>query len=499
MPKQQIQTISELTSSLVTNLRQTVQAPTIHAYKPMDSQRDFHKSNKIGRLYIGGNRSGKTVGGATETVMRLTGKHPYQDVPQPPVKLRAVGVDFDQGVEKILKPEIAKWLPPSELINGSWEDSYSKSLRTLTIANGSFLEFMSCDQDEQKFAGTSRHAVWFDEEPPENIFNECLLRLVDTGGCYYITVTPLQDMSWTFDRLYTPWKNKKNLSIDVFEVDTADNIYIDMDVMDTLLQGMSDNEIETRKTGSYISHTGLVYKDSFHAENVLTEDILETDRWNTILRKWGHFEMMDHGLTNPTAWLFGAYDEEGRIIIYDEYYQRGKLVMENAAAILERRKFLRTQPQYCVGDPSIANKDPITGTSIHTEYAEHGIYIGLGLNNVDGGIMRVAHRFRRELTFISPRCEWLLWELQRYRWAKFASSKIAARNNAKETPLKKDDHLLDALRYGIVSRPQLPEEFDMPVGNILGVSEVASDFDPTFLIRNQVYSGALDECLGSEW
>lgn len=499
MAKPLIPSVGELTNQLVAGLRNTVQAPTIYAYEPMPHQLEFHSSTKMGRLYIGGNRSGKTTGGGAETVMRLTGNHPYQDVPRPPVRGRAVGVDFDQGVEKILIPQIQKWLPPSELIMGSWEESYSKSLHTLTLANGSFLEFMSYDQAVTKFSGTSRHFVWFDEEPPEDIFNECLLRLVDVGGCYYITVTPLEEMSWTYDRLYEPWKNKTRQTIDVFEVDTADNIHINMDVMDELLEGMSEAEIETRKTGSFITHTGLVYKEAFTSENVLDEDILETDRWNTIHRKWGHFEMLDHGYTNPTAVLWGAYDDEGRIIIYDEYYERKKLVMENAANILERRQSLRIVPHYTVGDPSIANTDPITGTSIHTEYAEHGVFIGLGNNNVAGGIARVAHRFKKKLLFISPRCTNFLWEIQRYRWARFASSKIAVRNNNKETPVKKDDHLLDALRYGVVSRPQLPDEIDMPVGNILGAPETASDFDPSFLIRKPASVGVQDEYLGSEW
>ena len=41
---------------------------------------------------------------------------------------------------------------------------------------------MSSDQDLQKFAGTSRHFVHFDEEPPEPVYEECRARLVDTNG-----------------------------------------------------------------------------------------------------------------------------------------------------------------------------------------------------------------------------------------------------------------------------------------------------------------------------
>jgi hypothetical protein len=72
------------------------------------------------------------------------------------------------------------------------------------------------------------------------------------------------------------------------------------------------------------------------------------------------------------------------------------------------------------------------------------------------------------MLFITRRCENTLKELSNYRWDRFASSKIEARRNKKEVPLKKNDHCLDALRYGIMSRPVLEgEEYDGPVGNIL--------------------------------
>jgi len=70
-----------------------------------------------------------------------------------------------QGIEKIILPELAKWIPPSDLIKQSWEESYNRGLRTLTLANGSFVEMMTYEMELEKFAGTSRHFIHFDEEP----------------------------------------------------------------------------------------------------------------------------------------------------------------------------------------------------------------------------------------------------------------------------------------------------------------------------------------------
>src|SRR4030095_13273821 len=181
--------------------RQAV-SPNLYAYVPHEKQRLFHQSTKHTKLYIGGNRSGKTTGGVTEDIFWAIGKHPFRKVPDTPTRGRVVAVDFIQGVEKIILPEFGRWVPPSYLINGSWEDSYNKQLRTLELTNGSFIEFMSYDQDLEKFSGTSRHYVHYDEEPPKHIFNECQARLIDTDGSCWLTMTPVEGMTWVFEDLF---------------------------------------------------------------------------------------------------------------------------------------------------------------------------------------------------------------------------------------------------------------------------------------------------------
>lgn len=500
--KPQIQSPQELLLQFSQALRNTATAPTIVAYKPLPHQEKFHNSTAKGKLFIGGNRSGKTVGGGAETVKWLTGRHDRKDIPKPPVRGRAIGVDFIDGIDKIIIPEIKKWLPPSYLKNSSWEDSYNSKTRTLNLTNGSFLEFMSYEQLVEKFAGTSRHFVWFDEEPPEDVFNENMLRLADVDGSWWITMTPLIEMSWTFDRLYEPWTQGTRGYVDVFEVGTQENTYVTASALERVLYGISKEEREARLKGTYIKHTGLVYKGSFKPDVNILEDIIASDYWPLYHRKWGHFCMLDHGYRNPTAILFACYDPEGRIVIYDEIYQSEKLISENADDYLRKLEQLKINPEYIVGDPTIASTDPITGTSIHIEYAEKGVHISLGNNDVRGGIARVQHRFAENLLFVTRRCEKLLWEINRYRWDKYASAKIATRRSNKETPVKKDDHALDALRYGIVSRPALKGEIDMPVGNVLNLPTALRNPDIDWIKMTQDHSfneSMYDEQLGTNW
>src|SRR5215831_19330976 len=459
-------------TALTTGLRQAAVRPTIYGYRPMEKQISFHSSGAKGRLFLGGNRSGKTVGGATEACMWLMGKHKYLRTPPPPVRGRCVSVDFVNGVEKIVRPEIAKWMPLSELRGGSWETAYDKELRTLYLENGSFIEFMSYDQQLDKFAGTSRHFVWFDEEPPHSIFNECLLRLVDTGGHWWITMTPVNGMTWVYDTIYIAART--NPTLYVVETGIDDNINLSVSEIDQVISLMPTEEKEARRFGKFMAIGGLIYKD-FNMDCVLPP-VVDSVYWPNMQKEWQNFRMMDHGFNNPTAWLFGCADTDGRIMIYDEIYVDHLVVKDVARLVHLKQRDLGIQSAYSVGDPSIINSDPITGTSVHIEYANCGVNIAPGNNDVDAGINLVAQRLREKLLFVTRNCENTIKEFSKYRWATWATAKTRDDKNAKEEPHKKDDHAMDALRYGVASRPvmegkvlersPIPETFPASVARI---------------------------------
>ena len=110
--------IDKMLATVASGLNASVKKPNIHGYQPHDKQIMFHSSHKKGRQYVGGNRSGKTTGGIAEDIFWLTGTHPYRRTPEPPVIGRICTVDFKNGVDKIILPNLRQWLPPSALING---------------------------------------------------------------------------------------------------------------------------------------------------------------------------------------------------------------------------------------------------------------------------------------------------------------------------------------------------------------------------------------------
>ncbi len=59
----------------------------------------------------------------------------------------------------------------------------------------SLLGFKSYDQGRAKFQGTSKHVVLLDEEPPIDVYTECLTRTLDCNGMVICAFTPLLGIS----------------------------------------------------------------------------------------------------------------------------------------------------------------------------------------------------------------------------------------------------------------------------------------------------------------
>lgn len=497
-----IKTGRELKLALAEGLRYSGRNPDITRYKPHEKQLQFHSSEAPGRQLIGGNRSGKTVGGGAETVMYARGIHPYKRLKwQPPLRLRVVTVDIIEGLEKIVLPEIAKWMPPSSLINGNWEDSYRAPKRTLYLNNGSFIEFLTHEQKLASFAGTSRHGIWFDEEPPKAIFTECKLRLLDTEGDWWMTMTPVEGMTWTYEDIYMAAENDP--LIDIIEVDMDDNPHLSDVGKQIALSGLSKEDIEARKHGQYVSIGGLIYPEFTQRIDEILIDPYPFPLSNEI-KSHLHFNAMDAGYTNATCWLWAFVTKDGTIVIYDEYYVTKEIIETHAINVKMKNIQHGLIPSYSVGDPAIRQTMPNTGVSIQVEYMENGLPIAIGNNDVRAGIDRVKKMFNLNKLKITRNCTNLIWELKRYRWATWKHTKDQFEKNKKEEPQKKDDHACDTLRYLVASRPEIDDGTAVvSVGNFIGaVESIDPDkpfYDPEFKKSSLNTSRHIDLHLGEEF
>jgi phage terminase large subunit-like protein len=183
-------------------------------YRPYAKQREFHASGDVHRerLLMAGNQLGKTYCGAAEVAMHLTGIYPDWWAGrrwERPTRWWAgskTGEVTRDGVQRLLIGEPkneAEWgtgmIPADNLMEWSRRQGVADALDNATVKHVSggvsTLGFKSYDQGRQKWQGETLDGVWFDEEPPLDIYMEGLTRTNATGGITMITFTPLLGMS----------------------------------------------------------------------------------------------------------------------------------------------------------------------------------------------------------------------------------------------------------------------------------------------------------------
>jgi len=459
--------------------------PNLYDYVPSDKQQLFHSDTHHDRLYIGGNRSGKSLGSTIEAIWWLTHTHPFRSTPDGPIRGRVVAVDFLNGVDKIILPLYKQWLPKTYLLNGSWSDSYSRERHVLTLNNGSFVEFMSQDQDLDKFAGSSRHFVHYDEECPQTIFRECLARLVDTNGVWWMSQTPVEGMEWIYDEIYLPAKDGKK-DIGVTEAQIFDNPTLSSEAITRFLDMLPPEEREIRSKGQYVHLGGSVFPDFSPLTHCIPKGDFTPTPDHRIVRT------MDSGYTNPTVWLWLAIAPDGTITVFEEHYASKKTVEEHAVIVNRITKEIEAkygcEVWLTTGDPAIKQTKEQTGTSILQEYQKHGIYISVDSIPRDRriGLERIQKYLRQHPKTKKPRlmftddCPNLIAEIPKLKWKKWASAKVAEQHNRQEDIRDKDNHCYDALKYAMTFMDDLtPEELSGAVVREEFHSMFAERFSPS--------------------
>lgn len=163
------------------------------------------------RAFMAANRVGKTWGaGGYETALHLTGDYPDWWEGRRfshPVDVWAAS-DTTETTRDIIQlcllgqiGEIGTGLVPGDLIIGepSRRRGVADAIDTFAVRHKSggisVCGLKSFDQGRRKFQGTAKHVIWLDEESPQDIYTECLMRLMTTFGLMMLTFTPLNGVS----------------------------------------------------------------------------------------------------------------------------------------------------------------------------------------------------------------------------------------------------------------------------------------------------------------
>lgn len=424
-------------------------------------QMEFHQDLRRIRTLFGGNRTGKTVGGAVEAVYRALGTHPYRGVPVPS---RGWVVSLTNEVQRdVAQKEVLFWLPRHRIKNitvraGRKDDPENAIIDTLILDNGSVIGFKSCEQGRESFQGTSQHWVWFDEEPPKPVYDECRMRVMDVRGDIWITMTPLLGLTWVYESVYINEIGDPNIRY--WQMEWADNPFLSPEEISELECNMTDDEREARQYGRFVAMSGLVYKE-------FREDIHVIDPF-AVPVEWYDNISIDPGLDAPLSCHFYVCNGDGDVYVIEEHYQAGKDVewhSKQISEIADALKWPRTKTGKlrALIDSAASAKTLAAEKSTVDLFREHSITCDTQVDkDVWAGIQRVKKFLKlrphpemetwpqgKPKLFIFRTCPNMIREIKTYRWKPATGS-----DDSPEKPIKRNDHAMDELRYYIMSKPE---------------------------------------------
>lgn len=156
---------------------------------------------------------------------------------------------------------------------------------------------------------------------------------------------------------------------------------------------------------------------------------------------WQRYRSIDLGELNPTACAWVAVDPDGKWYVYDEYYESNRPTEDHAEVML-----LKTGKDRIRG--SVLDENGL-GKQLLLDYNKYGLHaVGQRHHSVTDGIARVREKIvlnkytGKPSLFVFRGCDTIISEFENYRWDDRGSSDV----DPKESPLKKDDHLMDCLR-----------------------------------------------------
>ena len=422
-------------------------------------QMAFHKCLKRNRWVFGGNRSGKTECGAVETVWLARGIHPYREN-RDNVSCWVVSlsqqVQRDVAQQKVLHYLDKSWIDTIVMASGAKASPEYGIIDYIVIRNVfgglSKIAFKSCEAGREKFQGASLDFVWFDEEPPRDIYEECRMRVLDREGHIFGTMTPLKGLTWVYDEIYLNCHNSPDVWCEFME--WSDNPYLSQREVAAMSQTLSAEMLESRRYGRFTSANGLVYPE-FSEANVIEPFDVPIE--------WQDGISIDPGLNNPLSCHWYARDFDGNVYVIAEHYEAQRDVAYHAAKIKEISALLNWQTDkfgaISALMDSAANQRTLNGQrSVAELFYEQGITVNTRVNkSLYTGINKVKAMLKPlnapPKLYIFSSCVNMIREIKGYFWG------------SGDTPIKRDDHAMDDLRYYVCSLTE--NQVEKPVKTVI--------------------------------
>lgn len=316
----------------------------LERYRPYKKQIEFHAAGLIDgvreRALIAGNQLGKTWSASMEVAAHLTGRYPANwkgmrfnrpnhwlagsesgELTRRGVQRLLMGRDLDENIgtgaiphECIIgRPTMARGVP--DLVD-------TAQVRHVT-GGVSSVSLKSYDQGRSKWQADTVDGIWFDEEPPSDVYTEGLTRTNLTMGPILLTLTPLKGMSEVVMRFL-----KKHAGTHTTMMTIEDAEHYRPEQRAAIIASYPEHERDARTKGIPMMGSGRVFPIA--EERLAWESHALPDHWPRICG-------IDFGWDHPTAAAWLAWDRDSdTVYLYDAHRLPNAVPAIHASSIKAR-------------------------------------------------------------------------------------------------------------------------------------------------------------------
>lgn len=399
------------------------------------------------RAFIAANRIGKTTAAAYELTCHLLGWYPDWWAGRrfsSPIVAWACGEDakaMRESIQPILLgfpvTEMGTGMIPASTIVGdpTKRAGVPEAIDSMSVRHSSGgvsrLTFKTYDQGRTSYQGARVDVVWDDEEPDMGIYTEGLTRTMSVvpgvpNGLVLCTFTPLKGLSAVVQMFLKGGRAEVREGQRFSLMATWSDVpHLDEAAKASLIEAYPIHERDARSKGVPALGSGAIYPVP---EGDIIVRPFEIPAWYRLV--YG----LDVGW-NRTACLWGAVNPEtDTLFLFHEYYRGQAEPAVHAQAISAPGKWIPG-----VIDPASRGRSQIDGQQLLVTYQQLGLTLSPANNAVESGLYDVWTRLSSgRLKVFDTLANWLT-EFRIYR------------RDEKGKVVKENDHLMDAMRYLVMS------------------------------------------------
>lgn len=293
----------------------------------------------------------------------------------------------------------------------------------------STLLFKAYEQGRGKWQANTVDFVWFDEEPPEDVYFEGITRTNATKGLIAVTFTPLKGMSSVVARYLL--EDSDDRAVITMTIDDA--LHYTPEERAKIIASYPPHEREARTKGIPSLGSGRIFP--------VAEDDILCDPFD-IPKVWPQINGVDFGWDHPFAAMRCAWDRDNDVFyLVGEYRQREASPIIHSAAIKPWGDWI---PVAWPHDG--LQHDKGSGEQLAAQYRAQGLNLlperatfDDGTNGVEAGVSDMLQRMQTGRWKVFRTC--MSW-VEEFRLYHRADGKI----------VKERDDLISASRYALMMK-----------------------------------------------